>query len=309
MYWRPIRAADLPHCLAIEPACTGDEITGRDAAMRIWQQLLESPAFHGSVFESDLPIGGERIVGCGIGVFVDSAFADRELASPAPGLNSRIIASIAAAQSVVLDRAAIAAGNAGRGLDFVNLCGNWRDELLDSAQIAEVQTLLGTSFLENLAGYRFNRVIKEAIGRATIELAHATGSYRCVADFGGQERALFVVAPDDARGIPFSVAARMYRYRPPLLRLRPAEQALLAAARDGKTDAELSADLGVSIEAVKKRWISVFGRIESLRPEILSPAGAEGSGRGPQKRHRVLAYIRAHPEELRPYAWQDAADA
>jgi hypothetical protein len=305
MYWRPICAAGLSQCLEIQPACIGDALTGRDAALRIWRELLDTQALQGSVLESESPIGGHRIVGCGIGVFVDPAFADRELANPQPGLNSRIIASIASGNSVVLDRDAIAAGNAGTGLDFVNLYGTWREGILDANQLAEVQTLLGTSFLENLAGFRFNRVIKEAIGRPTIELAHATGSYRCVAEFPDLESALFVVAPENARDLPFSVAARMYRYQIPVLRLRPAEQALLAAALHGNPDAELSAHLGVSIEAVKKRWISVFARVEEFKPEILSGPDAESTRRGPQKRHRVVAYIRAHPEELRPYAWEE----
>jgi hypothetical protein len=95
----------------------------------------------------------------------------------------------------------------------------------------------------------------------------------------------------------------MYRYEEPLLRLRPGEQTLLAAALDGKTDAELSADLGLSIEAIKKRWISVFARIDEFKPEILSGTEAGSDRRGPQKRHRVVAYVRSHPEELRPYSW------
>jgi hypothetical protein len=306
MHWRPIRADDLEACLEIEPACFGDQLTGRVVALRVWRELLAGPALHGSVFETDPPIGGHRIVGGGIGVFVDPAFADRELAHPEPHLGSRIIASVASGKSVALDRAGIARGNAGAGLDFVNLFGNWRDELLDDSQRAEVQTLLGTSFLENLAGFHFNRVIKEAIGRPTIAVAHATGSYQCVAEFPEQDSALFVVSPEDARDIPFSVAARMYRYQPPVLRLRPAEQELLAAALDGRTDTELSAELGVSVEAVKKRWISVFGRIEEFKPEILGGTDAEAAHRGPQKRHRVLAYVRMHREELRPYAWDQA---
>ncbi len=304
MHWRPIRAEDLKPCLEIEPACIGDALTGRAVALKVWRELLANSALHGSVFEADPPIGGHRIVGGGIGVFVEPEFADRELAHPQPLLGSRIIASVASGKSVVLDRAGIARGNAGAGLDLVNLFGNWRDNLLDDSQRAEVQTLLGTSFLENLAGFRFNRVIKEAIGRPTIAVAHATGSYQCVAEFPRHESALFVVAPGDARDIPFSVAARMYRFQPPVLQLRPAEQELLAAALDGRTDAELSAELGVSVEAVKKRWISVFGRIEQFKPEILGGTDAEAKHRGPQKRHRVLAYVRGHREELRPYAYQ-----
>jgi len=62
---------------------------------------------------------------------------------------------------------------------------------------------------------------------------------------------------------------------------------LLAAALAGKTDAELSAELDLSIEAIKKRWMSVFARVEEFKPEILSTAEI-GNGRGPQKRHRVV---------------------
>jgi DNA-binding NarL/FixJ family response regulator len=99
------------------------------------------------------------------------------------------------------------------------------------------------------------------------------------------------------------VAAAIYRYRPPSLRLRPAEQELLLAALGGKTDAELSEELGLTLEATKKRWLSIFDRVGQYKPEILSPA-EESEGRGPQKRHRVVAYVRKHPEELRPYAWK-----
>jgi hypothetical protein len=95
----------------------------------------------------------------------------------------------------------------------------------------------------------------------------------------------------------------MYRYQAPVLRLRPAEQKLLAAALAGKTDAELSGDLDLSIEAIKKRWMSIFARVDQFKPEILSSAEAESEGRGPQKRHRVVAYVRTHPEELRPFSW------
>jgi DNA-binding CsgD family transcriptional regulator len=303
MYWRPIRESDLEECLEIEPACIGDELTGRAQALGIWRELLASPAFQGSVYESEYPIGGHRIIGCGIGVFVDSAFVDRELAAPKPGLNSRIIGSIAAGEPVVLDRDALARGNAGAGLDFVNLYGTWRDGILDPNELAELQTLLGTSFVESLAGYRFNRVVKEALGQPVIELARATGSYRVLAEYPVIAAALVVASPDSARDIPFSVAARLYRYQAPVLHLRPAEQSLLIAALDGKTDTELSDCLGISVEAVKKRWMSVFGRIEDFRPGLLSGADADGLRRGPQKRHRVLAYVRTHPEELRPYAW------
>ena len=127
-----------------------------------------------------------------------------------------------------------------------------------------------------------------------------------VAEFPESESALVVVTRESAGAAPYSVARTMYRYQIPVLRLRPADQKLLAAALGGKTDAELSADLTLSIEAIKKRWISIFERVEEFKPEILNQSDAgdtESSGRGPQKRHRVVAYVRTHPEELRPFSW------
>jgi hypothetical protein len=303
MYWRPIREADLSRCLEMQPACIGDGIVGRETALRIWRQLLDSPAFQANVIESERPLGEPTIVGCGMGVFVDPAFVDRELEAPRPGLNSRIVASIASGTSVVLDYDAIAAGNAGTGLDFVNMYGTWRDDVLDADALSEIHTLLGTSFVEAFAGYRFHRVLKETVGRPRIELARATRTYRLIAEFPECDSALAVVSPESARDAPYSLATQMYRYRPPVLRLRRAEQTLLAAALDGKTDAELSTELGLSLEAVKKRWASIFARFDELKPEILSTAAVSHLRRGPQKRHRVLAYIRMHLEELRPYAW------
>jgi len=303
MYWRPITEADLAKCLELQPECLGDQIVGRSAALRIWKGLLDNPAFQANVIESERPLAGHKIVACGMGVFVTKAFADREIKRPRAGLNSRIIAALASGESVVLSRTQIGAGNAAEGIDFVNMYGTWRDGIMNADQLAEVQALLGTSFVEAFAGYRFNRVLKEAIGQSRIVLARATGTYRIVAEFQESDSALAVVTRDSIVSAPYSVAARMYRYQPPVLRLRPAEQKLLAAALDGKTDAELSAELELSIEAIKKRWMSIFDRVDEFKPEILSRGEADSDGRGPQKRHRVVAYIRTHPEELRPFSW------
>ena len=116
MYWRPISDVDLSTCLEIQPACLGDQIVGRSAALRVWKAFLDNPAFHANVIETERPIAGHTIVACGMGVFVTRTFADREIKNPRPGLNARIIASVASGEPVVLTRAQVAAGNAGRPL-------------------------------------------------------------------------------------------------------------------------------------------------------------------------------------------------
>jgi hypothetical protein len=81
---------------------------------------------------------------------------------------------------------------------------------------------------------------------------------------------------ESALSSPYSAAAALYRYREPVRRLRPAEQALLTAALDGETDAELSARLGRSLQATKKRWLSVFARVSQFKPDVLIESQSDG---------------------------------
>ena len=76
---------------------------------------------------------------------------------------------------------------------------------------------------------------------------------------------------------------------------------LLEVALRGSTDEETCQVLGMKLSAIKKRWAALFHHIAKIKPELL-PGTDDGDRqtRGPQKRHRLLAYLREHPEELRP---------
>ena len=183
MLWRPFRDADLSTCLDTQPECLGDRIVGRTAALRIWKGLVGKAGFYGTVIES-----GQRIVACGMGVFVRAAFADYEIKDPRPDLNSRIISGLAAGEPIVCEPRRNRGGDAGDGLDFVNLYGTWRDGVLTPEQLGEVHALLGDGFAEHFAGFRFHRILKEAIGEERIALARATGTYQLVAKLRDRER-------------------------------------------------------------------------------------------------------------------------
>ena len=68
-------------------------------------------------------------------------------------------------------------------------------------------------------------------------------------------------------------------------------------------DEHLAGALGTSLPAVKKTWVSIYCRVEdhlpSLVPESVQSDSTAGV-RGREKRRRLLAYLREHPEELRP---------
>ena len=95
----------------------------------------------------------------------------------------------------------------------------------------------------------------------------------------------------------------LFDYHPPMLGLNRSEQRLLSCALPGATDEQLAEQLGTSLPTVKKMWISIYSRVEGCLPELIPdsrqsdiPAG----GRGREKRRHLLAYLREHPEELRP---------
>ena len=94
----------------------------------------------------------------------------------------------------------------------------------------------------------------------------------------------------------------LFVYRSPQFGFRPSEQRLLLSALQGGTDEDLAAVLGVSLSAVKKTWRSIYDRVTHHSPGLIPDQVPEEltSERGKEKKQRLLAYVRDHPEELRP---------
>ena len=95
-----------------------------------------------------------------------------------------------------------------------------------------------------------------------------------------------------------SLINQAFMYTPPCLYFKPHEQDLLCLALLGYSDEELAEPLGVTLAAVRKRWSAIYERVLSVDPYLLPTAG-DGT-RGAEKRRELLAYLRDHPEELRP---------
>jgi hypothetical protein len=101
---------------------------------------------------------------------------------------------------------------------------------------------------------------------------------------------------------PGSWVGHLFNYRPPRCGFTRSEQQLLHSALSGATDEELSKTLRVSVPTIKKAWLSIYGRAAAALPELIvdhSPV-EPSAHRGKEKRRRLLAYLREHPEELRP---------
>ena len=95
----------------------------------------------------------------------------------------------------------------------------------------------------------------------------------------------------------------LFDYRAPILGCSRSEQRLLSSALLGPTDENLAEILETSLPAVKKMWVSIYHRVEDCLPELIpDPLGLPAASRGKEKRRSLLAYLREHPEELRPFS-------
>lgn len=301
MRWRSAAGPDLPACLALEPRNLGEGTVGPQIANKIWRDLTLNLSFNSGVF-LDVDSGGlDRVVGFGACVFVRTEFATRELANPQPKMNSRIITSIACGQSVVLPSCDLYSPHDEAGLDVVVLFGNYQADL-NEEQLREVQMLLPFGFAEVLRGYHLNRILTETAGEVHREYVASSAVWRLVKAFD-DERVLHLLTRESAFSASGSIAQSLFHYDRPTLCLRDTDKELLSHALNGGSDYDLATRLHLSLPSVKKRWQSLFERVAGTRPDLLP--GYEGrvssDSRGPQKRHHIMAYVRSHPGELRPY--------
>jgi hypothetical protein len=309
--WRKISARDLPVCLKLHPAKNGAEDVGLPIATVAWLELLNmTHASRGAVVELN-SYENVEIVGFGFAAFVRKSFIDAELLAPKPGLNCRVINSIALGHSVIATYDEVRAANTLGELQQVILDTSWKSDGLTAAQRDEVRVLLGMAYQELFSGYGFSRIVTELVDE--LDLWHIEGhrSFQIVNRFEAYQhnnpkniwnsnRALAVVTAETMRQDPHSVAAGLFHHRPqPQFSFTRGEQQLLELALEGLDDATVAKSLFVGIPAIKRRWEKIFACVAVVRPD-LCPPGGDGT-RGVQKRQRVVTYVRNHPEELRPF--------
>jgi hypothetical protein len=308
---RKTRAIDLPACLKLHPAKNGAEVVGDRAALRAWQQILETRHASRSHVVEQHSDGRTEIVGFALAIFVKKSFAEDEIRNPRPGLNSRIVESVLTGNSVIATYSEVRDANTRGDLQQVTLDTSWKYGSLNASQASEVLVLLARAYLEVFAGYRLGRLLTELVDELDFELAVDHRSVKIVDRFEAYRlanpnpnwnprRALLMATTESMRNDPHSVAAGLFQHRDhPQFSLTQGEQELLELMLEGMDDGDAGKALNISLPAIKHRWASIFDRVAAVRPDIC-PLDVSGT-RGIQKRQRVLAYVRKHPEELRPF--------
>jgi len=312
---QPKDVAGATAILANHPVIGGRYQTSIDQLRSAWLQLLGCEAFCGIVFEEfegDTP----HLFAVAASVFATHAFVQELKAPPFFWIGPELARRVSRGESPLLSDREVAIANADGGLDLVL----WQLGI-DSkdAQRNEVRAQVSAAFFEMHRGFRLNEII--ALQVTFIEEAGWTmdGGAFFLNPANGSYVNTIGIAPEKVLATPhvfgltrelahsrMSWISSLFHYDAPQIGFSRSEQKLLSAGLRGGTDEELSDELAISVSAVKKAWSSVYQRAADHLPgSILTVATEEErreGDRGKQKKQRLLAYLREHPEELRPYA-------
>jgi DNA-binding CsgD family transcriptional regulator len=278
---------------------------------RVWFGLLRLDATRCAIFEethgADL-----RIVGVGFATFVSDDFVREMKATPLRWIANEVMDRIVQGKSPVLSNAQLREANSTTGLNVAV----WQSGIRVEEFRAELVNEATISFNELHRGFLLKELITQADCVETWVIFRDTGRslglrfFNTVnGSYGEYPEECDIMHPhllgitrELASFAAGSWAGSLFFYQSPRVGFNRSEQRLLLAALEGGTDEELADRLRISISAIKKTWHSIYERVGTCLPQLLpnSEADAEPSGRGKGKKQRLLAYVRDHPEELRP---------
>jgi hypothetical protein len=313
---RPMRPNDVRHCVdvvASHPVVGpryGKSITDLRAA---WLELLRYEAKSATVFE-EVEGPAARIWGVGVSVFVHDEFLRRLKTPPFFWIGPELMRGLITGASPLISNKLLPENNSRGGLNLVVWEGCIRRE---DTNRAETYNKLINAFVEEHRGFLWKEIIApQADSVETLQRMVKTGGMLLNPADGSWVHSLKrspqeIVAEPHVIGLtrdkeilqPGSWAGSLFDYQPPQFYFSRSQQRLLISALRGGTDEDLSSELGISLSAVKKTWLAIYGRVSTVLPELRPRSSHIDSwthDRGKEKKQRLIAYLRQRPEELRP---------
>ena len=276
-------------------------------------ELIPLDAFGATVFE-EVDNSSIRLLGAGIATFVCDDFICQLKRAPKTWATPELVTRFKQGNSPVLSRQELRDANSDNGFNlFV-----WHSGLsIVDVKRPEVASAMITTFFDLYRGYCIKEFCQQAETWHHFLVARAAGCYvmrpsdgryvdhynRTEDNFEDAPLLLGMNGDVAKRAVGSWIASALFCYEPPRIFFTRGQQRLLAVALTDATDQELAEKQGISNFAVKKLWREIYDRSSPFFPEWSSAQlGCEGPAehRGKQKRHRLLAYLRDHPEEMRP---------
>lgn len=266
-------------------------------------RLIQNEQLRGGCVEEATSSGGWQVSATGASVFISEATVDAYLAAPTPFFAAQLMARILAGEDdVVLDAKGVARGNAGEGLNLFVLGFTHRYGAEEPPILRPLLARAIEHFVYAHRGYKLRRLLRE--DPSPIADVMVASGMTVQHDFAELGRKVLSAGPMAASQLfPSTTVSMLFQHSPPEVRYSNAERRLLERAVDGMTDADIAAELRVSVSTIKQTWRSVYDRTSRHVPLALPEEGgtAQDGVRGQEKRRHLLTYLRDHPQELRPY--------
>lgn len=274
-------------------------------------QLLQNRSVLGGVVFTD---GKEpRCVAAGITCFVPEELADHFSTDPKPYLNRRLLIRYRDGEtSVFLSPEQQAHRNSGSGLDMFVLeyCQETFD--FEDPWAHEILNAIIPVYIAAHTGFNIKRCLHEteiAVGHVQEAGGNPFLFDVCpqdpfsLSDVGHGPRGVYGVSRDRLTADKATGIAKSILFcQTPRFQLVLREQEVVRLALDGLTDVEIGQKIGVSRDRVRQIWQGIYAHLEDVNPDFFSSvvSPVEGLKRGGERRRVSVAYLRTHPEELRP---------
>jgi len=310
---RPKDVADCVATVAGHAALVARYGDTLNSLRSVWLSLLGREAFRAYVYK-DVEGSNSRIVGVGCSAIVCSDFHRDAKTPPFFWIGPELTRRVRDGRSPLLSDKQVREANSNRGVNVAIWEGATHVREMDRIDLWN--SFLGT-FIELHRGFLLNEIVGNgfttgtlaAVLRAGYLLVNVDGKYTDKVNGNIHE----IISEPHAVGLTRELApsragtwaSSLFVYQAPIFGFSASEQRLLVAALRGGTDEDLSDELGISLSAVKKAWQSIYERVSACDPELVPAPHMTDAGafeRGKMKKQRLIAYLRDHPEELRPAA-------
>jgi DNA-binding CsgD family transcriptional regulator len=303
--YRTMQARDCQESLGLLPDDGAISCEVRDKLPGLWRKLLSDGALNAIVvYDIDRP-AGQQLLQIGMSVFVTDSFL-AELKKSAPRwLAATVYERHISGDSPILMRAQVARANALGTLNLVVLHGIVKYEGLTDAEKRGLDALGPETFFLVHAGFQIAEIVIQPPEERFRAFSLSSGFKERLTWGPEGEEPLIGITRAEAESEPGQYISRLFVFQPPRFGFTEREQEVLVAALRMITDETIARELCIALVTVKSRWRTIYDKIgvifESADVGSLRSSPKSDISRSSEKRRFVLAYVRLHPEELRPF--------
>ena len=258
-------------------------------------ELLESALVKLAIIES-VPARQPRMLGAVS--FIEPEYVAEALASGST-LPNTVMRAALDRRDPFLTADKVAEMNARAELHLMNFFGNISALDLRKQDMANVYEVSNRGYHLLHYGYAFRAMWVEVWPPHHVVELESQGMHieRQMKLPTGETSTLLCLTRDRALENPYARRCGLFFPPAPRFHFARGEQTVLELTFQGLADDEIAARVHVSMDAVKKRWRSIYAKVANVDPGLLA-----GVDSGVAQRRELLHYRELHLEELRPYA-------